>query len=186
MRSFLLKVALGIAISSLFLCSSTKAQDNDNDGCSIATLNGDYAFTVSGQIFLPTGAVVQREGVAMTHFDGAGGLTQVDLVESSPNAPPPSGVSPTDPVTGFHTHESGTYTVHADCTGTFTVNFHDMTNPTNGESVSDQIIVVSFVLSDHGRAIHTIVTSLIPAGRPTPANVLIHSEGHKLGSIKRS
>ena len=127
MRSFLLKVALGIAISSLFLCSSTKAQDNDNDGCSIATLNGDYAFTVSGQIFLPTGAVVQREGVAMTHFDGAGGLTQVDLVESSPNAPPPSGVSPTDPVTGFHTHESGTYTVHADCTGTFTVNFHDMT-----------------------------------------------------------
>jgi hypothetical protein len=184
MRSFLFKAALGIAISPLFLCSSAKAQDND--GCSIATLNGDYAFTVSGQIFLPTGAVVQREGIAMTHFDGAGGLTQVDLVESSPNAPPPSGVSPTDPVTGFHTHESGTYTVHADCTGTFTVNFHDMTNPMNGQSVSDQIIVVSFVLSDHGRAIHTVVTSLIPAGRATPANVLIRSDGHKLGSIARS
>jgi hypothetical protein len=184
MKSFLFKAALAIAISPLLLWSSAKAQDND--GCSRATLNGDYAFTVSGQIFLPTGAVVQREGIAMTHFDGTGGLTQVDLVESSPNAPPPSGVSPTDPATGFHIHESGTYTLHADCTGTFTVNFNDMTNPMNGQPVSDQIIVVSFVLSDHGHTIHTVVTSLTPAGRTTPANVLIRSDGHKLGSVGQS
>jgi hypothetical protein len=32
---------------------------------------------------------VQREGVAMTHFDGAGNLWQVDFVLSSPNAPAP-------------------------------------------------------------------------------------------------
>jgi hypothetical protein len=184
MKSFLFKAALAIAISPLFLASSTRAQDND--GCTNATLMGDYAFTISGQVFLPTGTVVQREGIAMTHFDGAGGLTQVDLALSSPNAPPPAGVSPTDPVTGFHTHESGTYTVHADCTGTFTINFHDMTDPTTLLPVSDQIIVASFVLSNHGRAIHTIVTSLTPAGRTTPANVLIRSDGYKLGPVAQN
>jgi hypothetical protein len=180
MRSILLKAALAMTIAPLVLCTSAKAQDND--ACTNATLQGDYAFTIAGQVFLPSGTVVQREGIAMTHFDGAGNLTQVDLVQSSPNAPPPLGVSPADPVTGFHIHESGTYTVHADCTGTFTVNFHDMTNPMTGLPVSDQIVVVSFVLSDHGRGIHTVVTSLIPAGRTTPASVLIRSDGHKLGA----
>jgi hypothetical protein len=174
-------VALGLI---LFTGATLYAQDND--GCSNSTLSGDYAFTISGQVFLPTGVVVQREGIAMTHFDGTDALTQVDLVQSSPNAPPPAGVSPTDPVTGFHTHESGTYTVHADCTGTFTVDFHDMTSPTTGLPVSDQTIVVSFVLSDHGRAIHAVVTSLTPAGRTTPANVLIRSDGYKLGLVARS
>ena len=66
----------------------------DNDGCSNATLNGDYAFTVSGQIYkpVPTGSSVEvvmvREGIAMTHFDGEGKLSQVDYVLSSPNTPP--------------------------------------------------------------------------------------------------
>lgn len=184
MRSVLFKAALAIALTPLFLCSSAKAQDND--GCSNATLTGDYAFTISGQVFIPGAAgvtVVQREGIAMTHFDGAGNLSQVDLVKASPNAPPPLGVSPKDPLTGFNTHESGTYTVHTDCTGTFTVNFHDMTDPVTGAAVSDQIIVVSFVLADHGRAIHTVVTSLTPAGRTTPATVLIRSDGYKLGAV---
>ena len=47
-----------------------KAQET---GCTNATLKGNYAFTVSGEIFLatPDGLVtVQRQGVAMTHFDG--------------------------------------------------------------------------------------------------------------------
>ena len=111
-----------------------------------------------GQICLtdPTGAplVVQRDGVAMTHFDGTGGLTQVDYVISSPNAKQPPTTSTDDPVTGFHTMETGTYKVYSDCTGTFTINSPGV------------VISVKFVLSDHGRAIHTIVTSLVmPADR---------------------
>jgi|HubBroStandDraft_6_1064221.scaffolds.fasta_scaffold197422_2 hypothetical protein len=184
MKSFLFKAALALAVAPLALCGSAKAQDND--GCTDSTLKGDYAFTISGQIFLPNGTVVQREGIAMAHFDGAGTLSQVDLVLSSPNAPPPPGVSPTDPVTGFHNDETGTYTVHKDCTGTFTINFPPLTDPMTGKMTPGAIIVASFVLSDHGRSIHVIVTSLTPPGAPKPVPVLIRSEGHKLGRISES
>src|SRR5450432_252461 len=92
---------------------AARGQSNDNDGCSNSTLKGDYAFTVSGQIFLPSGLVIQREGVAMANFDGEGKFKQVDFVLSSPNAPAPPGTSPVDPVKRLHTAEAGTYRVHA-------------------------------------------------------------------------
>ena len=42
-------------------------------------------------------------------------------------------------------------------------------------------IVTKFVLSNHGRSIHTVVSSLtLPTG---PVTALIHSEGYKLGKI---
>jgi hypothetical protein len=164
--------------------AGVRAQSNDGDGCSNATLKGDYAFTVSGQIFLPgpgsTTLVVQRDGIAMTHFDGVGNLTQVDYVLSSPNAPAPPGAAPTDAVTGFHTEESGKYTVNSDCTGTFTIIDPDFV----GTSIPGPVVTVKFVLSDHGRSIHTIVTSLVPPGAKGPVPALIHSEGHKLGRIR--
>jgi len=175
MKGFVWKAMVAGLILAGFLSAGARAQSSDNDGCSDATLKGDYAFTVSGTIWVTdvTGTVqpVQREGVAMTHFDGTGGLTQVDYVMSSPNAKKPPVPPPTDPVTGFHTDEKGAYTVYSDCTGTFTI---DSPGPTT--------ITVSFVLSNHGRSIHTIVTSLVLPTGPVPA--LIHSEGHKLGRIQ--
>jgi hypothetical protein len=164
------------------MAAGVRAQDND--GCSNSTLKGDYAFTVSGQIFLPgpnsTTLVVQRDGIAMTHFDGRGNLSQVDSVLSSPNAPQPPGVLPADPVTGFNTEENGTYTVYSDCTGTFTIHDPELVNT----SIPGPIITVKFVLSDRGRSIHTIVTSLIPPGAPGPVPALIHSEGHKVAVLR--
>jgi hypothetical protein len=169
-------------VAGLFLMAFTsigaKAQDGGDRGCSDSTLRGDYAFTVSGTIWVtdPSGAVVavQRDGIAMTHFDGTGGLSQVDTVLSSPSNLPKPPAPPVDPVNGFQTGETGKYTVHSDCTGTFTID------------TSSSIITVNFVLSDHGRAIHTIVTSLYllkPSG-PVLTPALIHSEGHKLGRIQ--
>lgn len=184
MKRLLFKVAFAFVIAPLALCCLAKAQDND--GCTDSTLKGDYAFTISGQIFLPNGIIVQREGIAMTHFNGAGALSQVDLVLSSPNASPPPGVSPTNSVSGFHNEEIGTYTVYKDCTGTFTVNFPELTDPVTGKVTPGAIIVASFVLSDHGHTIHVIVTSLTPPGAPKPVPVLIRSEGHKLGRISES
>lgn len=163
---------------------AARAQSNDNDGCSDRTLKGDYAFTVSGQIFMPgpngTTVVIQRDGVAMTHFDGNGTLSQVDYVSSSPNAAPPPGPPPTDMVTGFHTDEKGTYKVFSDCTGTFTIASPNFV----GTDIAGPVITVKFVLSNFGRSIHTIVTSLIPPGSRNPVPALIHSEGHKLGPIQ--
>jgi hypothetical protein len=163
----------------LFGGTSVRAQSTDKDACSDSTLKGDYATTISGQIFMPNGLVIQREGIAMTHFDGEGNLSQVDLVFSSPNAPAPPGVPPVDPVTGFHTDEKGTYAVYSDCTGTFTIHQPDLIT-SKGTSIPGAVIVVKFVLSDGGRAIHSVVTSLTPPGAPGPVPALIRSEGHKL------
>jgi len=181
MRSFYWKVLLAAGLAAA-LSVTAKAQNLDNDGCSDATLKGDYGFTVSGHVFLPTGLVVQRLGVAMTHFDGHGTLTQEDLVLSSPNAPPPPGVSPTD-AAGFNINETGTYAVNMDCTGTFTINMPNLTTPAGG-TVKGAVITVHFVLSNLGRSVHTVVTSLTPPGAPGPVPVLISSEGHKLGRIE--
>lgn len=179
------RLAVALLLFCWFVALPANAQSNDNDGCSNATLRGDYAFTVSGQIFIPNGPTIQREGVAMTHFDGFGNLSQVDFVLSSPNALAPPGFSlPTDPVTGFHTEEKGSYTLHSDCTGTFTINFPAATS--NVGPISGAMLVAKFVLSNSGRAIHAIVTSLTPPGAPFPVPALIRSEGHKLGPIPGS
>ena len=178
MRSTFRKIALVAAFAASAI-PMARAQSTDNDSCTNATVSGDYAFTISGQIFIPNGPTIERKGIAMMHFDGVGGFTQVDFVLS--NVPPP-GTSPTDPVTGFHTEEKGTYTVHSDCTGTFTIQMPDVTTPSGG-TISGAIIVVKFVLSHGGRAIHAIVTSLTPPGAKGPVPALIVSEGHKLGSV---
>jgi len=188
MKSLVSKAVLMFAFV-LWLCScTTRAQDND--GCTNATLKGDYAFTVSGQIFLPIPAgapafqVVQRQGIAMTHFDGLGGLSQEDYVLSDPSAPKPKGVPPLDQSNGFHNEETGSYTVNKDCTGTFTIILPALLDPQTGAPVtSTGKIVVLFVLSDHGRGIHTVVTSIQPPGAPGPVPALIRSDGYKLGRV---
>ena len=179
MRSLYWKVTLA-AVLAATMCLTAKAQNLG--GCSDATLQGDYAFTVSGQIFLPTGLVVQRQGIALTHFDGHGNLMQEDLVLSSPNAPPAPGVAPMN-AEGFNINEAGTYTVNADCTGTFTINMPNLTT-TAGGSVKGAVIKVHFVLSNFGRSVHTVVTSLTPPGAPGPVPALISSEGHKVHPIE--
>ena len=168
------------AIGLFAFCGAARAQDNG--GCSNSTLKGDYAFTVSGQIFLSGGVIVQREGIAMTHFDGEGGLTQIDLVLSDPSAPPPKGVPPLDAL-NFQINETGTYSVRADCTGTFTIDFPELKNPVTGALTAGAQITTNFVLSDGGRAIHTIVTKLVPPGALPAVPALIRSEGHKLAPV---
>ena len=44
------------------------------------------------------------------------------------------------------------------------------------------MIDLMFVLSDHGRVIHTIVSNALPPGSTISVPVSIHSEGEKLQS----
>lgn len=151
------------------------AQESDNDGCTDATLKGDYGFRITGAILNAAGASVDsREGVAMTHFDGKGGLSQVDWVMS--NGVP--FMAPTDPVTGFHIDETGTYNVNPDCTGSAEIIF-----PTPPHLSSGAHLYLMFVLSNHGRTIHAIVSKLLPPGSSTPVPVAIHSDAEKLRPI---
>lgn len=148
------------------------ARSGDNDGCTNATLFGDYAFRVDGQLLPPGGPPIAREGVAMTHFDGAGGLMQVDFVMS--NGAPLAG--PADPITGFHIQEQGTYQVNPDCTGSAVIHFPAPPNVSSGAEID-----LMFVLGDHGRIIHTIVSRALPPGATTPIPASIHSDGVKMG-----
>lgn len=181
MKEKIRKAALWAAVTSalaLSLPSAVQAQGNDNDGCTLSTLKGDYGLRISGQVFNSAGSIVtQRDGIVMQHYDGAGKLTQEDYVFANGVLVP----GPPDPITGFHIHESGTYTVNSDCTGSAEVSF-----PSPGSGLSGAVIQVMFVLSNHGRTIHQIVSSLTPPG-PTgkqaavPAN--IHADGEKLGFV---
>jgi hypothetical protein len=173
MKRQVLTFSAALALT-LFGGSSLYAQDND--GCSDSTLKGDYAFTIAGQVLNKDGTITTRNGVAMTHFDGVGKLTQVDYVITlTPGQVPPGGIDH-DPV--FRAGETGTYDVNSDCTGTAEIDF-----PSPPGVASGAIIKLIFVLSNHGGTIHTVVTSLTPPGAPGPVPAVIHSDGWKLGSV---
>ena len=172
MKDSLWKAAVAVAILFLVVCSPAKAQDTSNGGCSVATLHGDYGFTISGQI---TGGPAPGpvNGVALTTFDGHGGLNQTDFVVKNG--------APAGPLGAFRTGENGTYSVNSDCTGTATIHFPDATPP--------QEIVLMFVVVNHGRGIRTVVAALyvgpgIATMTPTPAQITseatkIEREDHK-------
>jgi hypothetical protein len=171
------RIWLAALTATLLLPSALVAQSGDNDGCKNGTLSGDYSFRVSGAILPPVSqgappVQIQRDGVAMTHFDGKGKLTQVDFVMS--NGVPLPG--PADPLTGFHIGESGWYKVNPDCTGMAEIDF-----PTPPGGTSGAVIDLMFVLGNRGRSIHTIVSRLVPPNSTTPVAVSIHSDGEKLG-----
>lgn len=102
--------------------------------CSNRTLFGDYGFAVEGQLSPEPDVTLAGRGVAMTHFDGKGNLTQVDslLIGGSP-------VSDWSPVTG-------TYQVNDNCTGTMNL------STSTGGFVNLRMVVVR-----HGTEIHTVV-----------------------------
>lgn len=136
-------------------------------GCSDETLKGTYGLRVSGEILAgPTSTVAAfRDGVDLATFDGKGSFSQEDFVLG--NGVFMTGL-PTDPETGFNDMESGTYTVNANCTGTFTIN-----------EPGPVVIVNMFVLTINGQTMHTIVSSLTPPGAPGPVPVSIHADGER-------
>ncbi len=68
----------------LGLTSPARAGD-ENRACTDRMLHGDYGFTIEGRLAAPkatlqNGGGIPIRGVAMTHFDGRGNLTQVDHI----------------------------------------------------------------------------------------------------------
>jgi hypothetical protein len=102
--------------------------------CSNSTIQGAYAFTIHGQVFLPNGASLLIDGLAKTTFDGKGNVTQLDAVATNGNVAP-----------GWR-NSTGTYSLDRDCTGTFTVSNGDL------PPIHTQIIV-----AQSGNTIHAIV-----------------------------
>ena len=138
-----IKVAASLAIVGCLLVSGAvaRAQAPLSDGpCSNRTIRGDYGFKIDGTVINGPRTGMLR-AVAMTHFDGQGNLTQVDF-----------GILNGVPYGEDWRAAKGTYTVNANCTGTFQF------VPSDGSpAINARIVVVR-----NGKEIHAVVI-----GNPT-------------------
>jgi hypothetical protein len=95
------------AAAALALAIAPTAKAQGNKGCNTATLQGTFAYTVTGSFVAAPAALGLYAEVGAQTFDGNGN-TAVD------------GMSNTNG-TAAATSRTGTYTVNADCTGTFSI-----------------------------------------------------------------
>jgi hypothetical protein len=167
MKSSIGRGVLPLAFALVTLATPTYAQSNEESngrGCSEATLSGDYAFTVGGQILVipasgappATGVAFAQAGVSMMHFDGMGHFTQVDFTMIN-GAPSPGATNEN----GFRTGQTGTYSVNPDCTGSAEIDFPPPPGVTPGQRIH-----LKFVLADRGKQVHGVVSGLFRAGIP--------------------
>jgi hypothetical protein len=164
MKSWLWKGMLAAAIALPALSGIARAQSTDNDGCTNATLKGDYAFSV---IDFSVPQVV----VGIKTFDGKGNFTQRDYIGDSLR---------TTGQTDFSTEgqETGTYKVNADCTGSAVINLNVSAVP---PGTSHGVINIVFVISGGGRAVHEVVSKLIPPGATQPVPTQTRADDWKVG-----
>ena len=165
------------AISVAFLAAGTPALAHD--ACSNSTLRGDYASTVSGQLFHADGTAESRQGLVMAHFDGRGHFVQTDYVLNTLNGITSPTPGPVDPISGFQNEESGTYRVNPDCTGNATIQFAPPPVP----GATGAVIKLFFVLGSHGNWMRTVVVSVTPPSVVDDdiTGFTLHSEGTRLG-----
>ena len=149
-------------IALLLSATAVFAQDLQPT-CTNATLEGDYGFIVTGtRPSAPTpGAPAETVvGVAMTHFDGSGGLTQVDNIHGS--------------ITGLATPNrqgTGSYIVNQDCTGTMKLS-----------SPGSPTLTLAIVVVDNGNEVRAAVmdpTATVTAGATQP-QVMVTSNGRRV------
>ncbi len=140
----ILKAAAQLAMAcGVLIIAGSPAWADDEAKCTNKTLQGDYGFRIEGVILtLPGGAIVPPgglplRGVAMSHFDGKGQMTQVDHIVAN-------GVPPPVPWAAG----SGPYTVNPNCTGTMTINIP-------GSPFSP--VTLHFVVVRNGKEIRTVV-----------------------------
>jgi len=134
MKNCLFKAILPGVIVLPALSAAAWAGGSDDLGCSNATLQGAYAFSVLTVVSATGPNVV----VGLARFDGRGGYAQIDY--------PGDGLLMTPPVTDFRTGETGSYKVNSDCTG-----FQEVDLGAAGT------VENAFVISNGGRAIHAVV-----------------------------
>ncbi len=135
-------LAAVVALCSANVLNQCALAQTDDHRCSNWLIQGTYGFTIEGQKLGGPGPTGPQVGVAITTFDGEGNLSQLDSV-----------VIGGSQVSDFsHPPASGTYSVSANCTGTFTIEFQDGRPP----------VTVDFVVVDDGGEIDTVV--LAPPG----------------------
>ena len=119
-------------------------------GCSSETVAGNWGFTLSGTLILPTGPV-PAAGIARGSFDAQGNVTP--------------GATEARNVGGGFADETltGSWTVHPDCTGTLTIHAYE-----SGVLVRTSVLSIVFV--DNLNEVLMVQESLtLPDGTVAPA-----------------
>jgi hypothetical protein len=148
--------------SFAILLSAAGLYAQGSNACSNQTLQGTYGVNISGTrpaprilpgipgSFLP-GYPEQIIGVVIQTFDGNGNFTQADNVKGSLSG-----------VIMFDRPGAGTYSVNADCSGTYAIHNAGVPFP----------LVVRFVTVDGGKEFRGVVVS--------PESVMVTALGRKV------
>jgi len=142
-----------IAVMAITACT---ALAQGHPSCNTSTLRGDYAFQITGQILAPAPVAGLVAGVALTHFDGDGNMTQVDHVVHA-GVPPVEDWRPGD----------GPYFVNPDCTGYMILTPH----PTDPKDAGPPL-KIEFVIGNNGNEIRDVVTSTYPSSPAFAAAII--------------
>jgi hypothetical protein len=128
------KIVMTFAIAAVValtgLSPSAKAQGQE---CSNLTLRGTFADKDTGFLTAPPAMAGPFAGVSVENFDGRGGMTGSGM--ASLNG------------TILQSTFKGTYTVNADCSGTYTV-----------QNSLGLTIHGFFVIADNGNELHVVIT----------------------------
>ncbi len=141
MKNWQFPISAALAAAVLLANHEAHAQPATSRFCNDQLIKGTYGFVVDGELFLapPPGLL---KGVGMITFDGKGGLTQIDSISVNGTAAP-----------GFSKPATGSYRVNDDCTGSFSLVFHDP------NAVSPPV-TVNFVVTTNGFEIDTVVVGV--------------------------
>jgi len=151
-RKFMIRALIVSAFTLALLSRTSSAQAGQ---CSLAGSAGNFGFTLTGTILLPTGAV-PIAAVGRATIDAAGNVSGTESRS----------------VGGSFADETfaGTLTVNPDCTGTLTVKFYE-----SGQLVRTS--VVSTVAVDNQREVLGVQKSLVlPSGASLPVVITLDAK----------
>lgn len=144
--------ALTVPFTALVLAVAAVAWADGGGGCSNARAAGDWGYTKTGTLFLPTGAAVP--------FATMGKLTlEADGTLSGVNTGSVNGAVSSDLL-------SGTFQVNGDCTGTATVDVLDQSG------LLLRTLTMALVVDDNSRELRGLVTSLVLPGGASLRSVI--------------
>lgn len=143
--------AVCFAMLLLGVAAVAPAQDRDGRTWSHARLAGQWGYTETGTVVLPTGVLVNAAAVGKYTFDNSGHFTGTQYSSNT------GATLGTDAVQDM---KRGTYTMNSDCTGTLTLDVYDPTGTTLRRHS-----VWAIVLDDNGNEIRGIMVSMtLPNG----------------------
>ena len=150
-------IVTAIVFATLVLAIAGVASAQDRGSCSYARVAGEWGYTFTATLILPTGPV-PFAGVGRYTLDSAGNFSGTQVSNRG-------GITSEDIIIG-------TATVNPDCTGTFTVGIYDQ----SGNLLRTAIWAMVYV--DKANEIRSILTSLVlqPSGTSVPAVATDHAK----------